>query len=99
MSFQAPSMGELLVLLTSYCGACVSASHAGWHGDEAPLHDKAMAIAVAARARRCGTGELVTLFKRAWNRSPAWGSLPPPVQSAAYDRALTFLTERFLTER
>ena len=96
MSFQAPTIGELTVLLTAYCGACVSATREGSRNAEASLQDRAMAIAVAARARGCGTGELFILFELVWNRSPAWASLPHTVQSAAYDRALTLLAERFL---
>ena len=99
MSSQASTTGELCELLATYCGACVSAAHEGWHGDQPSLHDKAMTIAVAARVRGCGTAELFALFELAWNRSPAWGSLPHAVQSAAYDRALTLLTDRFLSER
>lgn len=98
MSFQAPTMGELAVLIASYCNACVSAVHQPSRGDAASLNAHAKAVTIAARARGCGTDELFAAFESAWNRNTSWGLLPHTLQSAAYDRALTLLTELFLIE-
>ena len=98
MSFQPPTMPELAALLTTYCNACVYAAREAPWGDEALVSGTANAVVIAARDRGCCTDELFMAFENAWNRDQSWGALPHSLQSAAYDRALTLLSQRFLDE-
>ena len=95
MSFRAPSATDLAALLTTYCSACVLAAREPPRGDEASLHATATSAAIMAWERGFSTEEFFLAFETAWDKDRSWGALPHSLQSAAYDRALTLLTDRF----
>ena len=96
MSVLTPFRDHFTALLSTFCAACVFAARDAPWGDEASAQNIAASVAIAARGRTYSAEELFSAFEAAWDNDRSWRALPHSLQSAAYERALTLLTSKYL---
>jgi hypothetical protein len=96
MNHQTMSEAELAAQLTAYCECCLSLERKAPRADSAAVQAIARRIAITAQSAGYSAAALFFAFGLAWERDPAVSELSYALQSAAYCRALTLLTERFL---